>query len=104
MLISKDQIPEYDLMGDLDSMACRAVLIEGKPSGEYHVKSEKVSVTRLCSIISGMMEDTDVSIIDPDNILKLEFPICIKVNSVLVNEMIDDYMKKINKYIGDITG
>lgn len=103
MLISKDQIPEYDHIGDLNNMVVRAVMVEGKPSGEYHAKSERVSASRLCSIIRGMMEDTEAYIIDPDNTLKLEYPVCIKVNSVLVNELIDDYMKKINKYIGDLT-
>lgn len=103
MLISKDQIPEYDNIGDLSNITVRAVMVEGKPSGEYHAKSEKISASRLCSIIRGMMEDTEARIIDPDNALKLEYPVYIKVNSVLVNEMIDDYIKKINKYIGDIT-
>jgi hypothetical protein len=101
VIITPDQIPEYQEYSGLKNIACRAVLSN---PGEYHVKSLCVSINtlRLIHIISGMIDETELTIIDPDNLLKLEWTVAMKVNSIFVNECIEEYLKRVDDYLEGI--
>ena len=91
----------YTTIPGLKNIACRIVAVNGKTNGEHHVKPIRLGLTsqKLISILSGMIEDSTVSLIDPENLLRLEYPIAIKIDSVIGAELIEDYMKDVDSYL-----
>jgi hypothetical protein len=91
----------YSPIEDLKNFACRAVYVDGKSEGIYHIKVLKKDLrpSVLCAVIVGMVENASTEIIDPDGTLKLEYPISMKVESILSNEIIEDSLKEVDQII-----
>ena len=98
--IKPSQIPEYQVFTGLKNFACRGVIINQKSINEYHVKPIKqISPLTLINIMSGIIDETRFTLTDPDDLLKLEWPICMNVDSVLGNDIIEDYLKEVDDFI-----
>ena len=95
--VEKKKIEYFELTG-FKHFACRGVLIDGKPNCEYHIKTltPDIRVSLLCALISGTVENVSLNIVDPDGVLKLEYPIWMKVESILSNEIIEDSLKDVD--------
>ena len=98
--LDKDCVPTYQVFSGLKNLACRAVISGGNLTNEYHIKPlVRINLSVFASIISGIVDDATLSITDPDGLLKLEWPVFMKIESVLGNEIIEDTLKKIDLYL-----
>lgn len=98
--ISSDQIPKYQEFVGLKNFACRAIIAGGKMTNEYHVKPiGRISPTSLAAVMRGIIDESEFTLTDPDNLLKLEWPIMMKVSSILGNEIIEDTLKEVDKFL-----
>lgn len=98
---SKKDIKYFDLPA-FRNFKCRGVLIDEKSNGEYHIKTLKSDLkpSYLCALISGTVENASLVLTDPDGTLKLEYPICMKIESILSNEIIEDSLREVDKILG----
>lgn len=89
----------YVYIQGLEMLKCRGVWENGKNTGEYHVRSLKVPNFYVCNLINGTIENAVADDIDADGALHLEYPICIKVDSILSNETMEESMKEIDNIL-----
>ena len=98
--ISTDSIPQYQEFPGLRNFACRAALVGGMVSGEYHIKPLiHINISVLISIMNGVIENATFAVIDPEGILNLEWPIIMKISSILGNEVIEDSLRDIDRFL-----
>lgn len=98
--VTQDQIPRYHVFEGLKNFACRVIIVGDKATNEYHVKPIKqVSISNLATIMRGIIDESEFTLTDPDNLLKLEWPIMMKVSSILGNEIIEDTLKEVDKFL-----
>jgi hypothetical protein len=98
--IRTDSIPQYQVFTGLKNLACRAVIIGGKVTNEYHVKPLKaMNPASLATIMRGIVDESEFTLTDPDGLLKLEWPIMMKISSIIGNEIIEDTLKEVDQYL-----
>ena len=74
---------------------CRAVIIDDKPIGQYHLSIARSKIGLLMSKLS-IVDTSIVSVIDPGNVLNLEYGILLKVDGLLAREALFDTLKDID--------
>jgi len=92
----------------------REVFIDGKQSGEYHVKLQNASHENIQftnKFFSNVLNECEVGIIDPTNTLNLEYHLYVKtadqmkiLSMIQIMECIDDDLVEILKTINERKG
>lgn len=80
----------------------REVFINEKSKGEYYVKikgGNMRTIANACMFLSNRLAGCDVGIIDPDNILNLDFHIFIKTSDEMMMCSINEMMGAVDDYI-----
>ena len=81
---------------DLKNLSCRCVVRDNVMTGEYHV-----AVKRSEHVIKVMdqlrnIETSEVGFVDPTGLLKLDYPIYLKIAGLLFREAIYDILQEID--------
>lgn len=98
--VDAGNIPTYLVFTKLKNIACRAIIVNGKNSGMYHIKPIKMMpIPSLVTIMRGIVDDSRFDLTDPDGLLKLEWPIMMTIESILGNEIIEDTLKQVDEYL-----
>lgn len=98
--VSSDNVPQYQVFQGLKNLACRAVIVKGKPMNEYHVKPlRNMNAASLATVMRGIVDESEFVLTDPDGLLKLEWPIMMKISSIIGNEIIEDTLKEVDKFL-----
>ncbi len=92
----------YFNLGSFRNFSCRGVLIDDKPNCEYHIKLLRpdLKLSYLYAVILGAIENVSLEIADPDKTLNLEYPMFMKVESILSNEIIEDSLREVDNILG----
>ena len=81
---------------DFKHFSCRAVVLEGKQIGEYHVRpADNQSINDLMNRLRDI-DTSEVGLIDSTGSLNLEFPIYVKVGGILAQETFFDTLGEID--------
>ena len=94
VVFGEESIPKYVEYGFLKNFQCRNVI----GTNEYHIKYSG-DYARLASILNGIIGEASFSILDKENLLKLEWRLAMKVDSVFANEMIETFLQKADDYL-----
>lgn len=98
--VNTESIPQYQVFSGLKNLACRAVIVGGKLTNEYHVKPLKaMHPSMLANVMRGIIDEPEFMLTDPDGLLKLEWPIMMKISSIIGNEIIEDTLKEVDQFL-----
>ena len=99
----EDVVPKnisYGVM-EFDLFVVREAFLNGNGIGEFHLKTKEKSSSNnvVCFFMSQLIDrgiDCEVGVIDPDNVLKLEYKVFIKFKSVMDQLRSFDIFEDIN--------
>jgi hypothetical protein len=89
------EIEYVDIKG-LKHLQCRAVVKDGKQTGEFHLKMKNRGVVApdlLCSIAAGILDNVELGIIG------LDYDIYIMSKSAMITSIMDEMLQKVDEYI-----
>lgn len=86
----------------------REVFIDGKPKGEYYLRikdiKDKRTLQNAALFLTGKLQNCEIGLIDPHDILHLEYHIYIKTKDELMMEAMTSMMEHIDGYITSHSG
>lgn len=85
---------EYKVI-EYKNFKCRAVIMDGKPIGQYHIAIRRNNIGLMMSKLN-KVDTSSSSVIDPDNTLNLEYVILLKVDGLLAQEALFDTLSDID--------
>lgn len=81
------------------TFSVREILIDSKPTGEYHIKPEpSLMATTILDVFKNELPSSDVNVLDQD-IIPMEYPIYIVDDNPMILESICDIFADIDKKI-----
>jgi hypothetical protein len=91
----------YAEIGGLINFACRMVIEDEKISGEYHLKCLRhgLDSRTLIAALNSIIDVDKIYYLDPDGLLKLEYPVCMQIDSIISNDIIEDSLKEVDKFL-----
>jgi hypothetical protein len=79
------------------------VFIDDKQKGEYYIRIKNATSNKMVFnayvFLANRFKDCDVGVIDPGNILSLNYHIYIKTNNEMIKDAMMDIMEEIDSYI-----
>lgn len=83
---------------DFSNFVCRAAIVDGKQIGEYHIRPKNRANFHILMEKLRNIDTSEVGVLRSDDVIKLEYPIYLKVNGILAKEAIYDTLVEINDF------